>query len=610
MYETEVNNSIETIETLPPEIRERFAEFRDRIAARTVLPWGEHCTECAWPTCYTTCDLYSPRQDGACRQFTDGVVRIDHKAGVNPYLLKIRFKQWAKFWTVGNLNLRPLSAAVRHEQFNIAVGAIGRNMPVPDVIKTKILQKINYARRISGENAPASVEPPDYFMLECFNPNPRTIALTFTVRLRFQKDVPPFQTMIEVSAGYSRAKIPFSDMSRAIGGQQPFEVEIIPNECENTVLYFGLMDFVREKSQAEKEKPESKPEKTAASAPQPLKCIVWDLDNTLWDGILIEDGPEKIRLRPGVVDLIKRTDQSGILHSIASKNNHDDAMDVLRAHGLDQYFLYPQIKWQPKSQSLAEIAQRINIGIDTLAFIDDQPFEREEVKAAAPQVAVIDALDYADILSRPECSVEATEESRNRRRSYQEQQEREAVLDSFSGDYLRFLRECQMQVSMRPLDDTNLQRVYELAQRTNQMNFSGKRYQITELKELMDAAYFETYVIDCKDRFGNYGIVGFAVVDARVPRLLDLMFSCRVQAKRVEHAVLTFLLKRFVDRGRDFQADYRRTPKNAASGKVFEEMGFESMAEEKGMSRLIFRKGKEIPDDQIVNIEASGKALA
>jgi FkbH-like protein len=610
MYETEVNNSIESIETLPTEIRERFAEFRDRIAARTVLPWGEHCTECAWPTCYTTCDLYSPRQDGACRQFTDGVVRIDHKTGTNPYLLKIRFKQWAKFWTVGNLNLRTFSAAVRHEQFNIAVGALGRNMPVPGVIKTKILQKINYARRLSGENAPPSVELPDYFMLECFNPNPRTITLTFTVRLRFEKEVPPFQTMIEVAEGYSCSKILFSDMSRTIGGQLPFEVEIIPNDCENTVLYFGLMDFVREKPQVKKEKLEIKPEKTASNAPRPLKCIVWDLDNTLWDGILIEDGPEKIRVRPGVVDLIKRTDQSGILHSIASKNNYDDAMNVLRAHSLDQYFLYPQIKWQPKSQSLAEIAQRINIGIDTLAFIDDQQFEREEVKASAPDVAVIDALDYADILSRPECAAEATEESRNRRRSYQEQQEREAVLDSFSGDYLHFLRECQLQVTMRPLDGTNLQRVYELAQRTNQMNFSGKRYQIAELKELIDAAYFETYVIDCKDRFGNYGIVGFAVVDARVPRLLDLMFSCRVQAKRVEHAVLTFLLKRSVDRGMDFQADYRRTPKNAASGKVFEEMGFESMAEEDGISRLIFQRGKEIPDDQVVNIEALGKALA
>jgi len=111
MYEAEVNNSIESIDSLPPDIRRRFAEFRDQIVARTTLPWGEHCTECVWPTCYTTCELYSPRTDGACRQFVDGMVRIDHKEGLSPYLLKLRFKGWAKLWTVGNLHLRPLSKA-------------------------------------------------------------------------------------------------------------------------------------------------------------------------------------------------------------------------------------------------------------------------------------------------------------------------------------------------------------------------------------------------------------------------------------------------------------------------------------------------------------------
>src|SRR5580698_5325465 len=119
MYEAEVNNLVESIETLPPGVRERFAELRDRIVARTVLNWGEHCTECAWPVCYTTCELYSPRRDGACRQFVDGMVRIDHKEGLSPYLIKLRFKQWAKLWTVGNLRLRPLAKAEQQELFNI-----------------------------------------------------------------------------------------------------------------------------------------------------------------------------------------------------------------------------------------------------------------------------------------------------------------------------------------------------------------------------------------------------------------------------------------------------------------------------------------------------------
>src|SRR5437763_161601 len=124
MYEAEVNNAIESIETLPEHIRRRFSEFRGQVVARTTLPWSEHCTECVWPICYTTCELYSPRMDGACRQFTDGMVRIDHKGGLSPYLLKLRFKGWAKLWTVGNLHLRPLPEADSHERLNIAIGAV------------------------------------------------------------------------------------------------------------------------------------------------------------------------------------------------------------------------------------------------------------------------------------------------------------------------------------------------------------------------------------------------------------------------------------------------------------------------------------------------------
>jgi FkbH-like protein len=147
--------------------------------------------------------------------------------------------------------------------------------------------------------------------------------------------------------------------------------------------------------------------------------------------------------------------------------------------------------------------------------------------------------------------------------------------------------------------------VYELAQRTNQMNFSGNRYQEAQLMNMLKSSDLETCVIQCKDRFGDYGIVGFAVIDTRVPALIDLMFSCRIQAKRVEHAILTCLLQRFVrDVGKNFYANYRKTSKNAPSGKVFDEMGFELEAEKDGVLSLVFRSGREVPDDQIIRIVA------
>jgi predicted enzyme involved in methoxymalonyl-ACP biosynthesis len=122
----------------------------------------------------------------------------------------------------------------------------------------------------------------------------------------------------------------------------------------------------------------------------------------------------------------------------------------------------------------------------------------------------------------------------------------------------------------------------------------------------MASPSLDTYVIECNDRFGNYGIIGFGIVDTATPRLVDLMFSCRIQGKRVEHAVLSFLLKRFVSKRRlDFYANYRRTSKNAPAGKVFDELGFQTVEENEGVVSFVFRNGLDIPDDQIAEIKTS-----
>ena len=111
-----------------------------------------------------------------------------------------------------------------------------------------------------------------------------------------------------------------------------------------------------------------------------VKCVVWDLDNTVWEGVLLEG--DDLKLRNDVVAIIKTLDDRGILNAIASRNEFDPAMAQLEAFGIDHYFIYPQINWNPKSESVAQIAKDINIGINTLAFVDDQPFEREEVQFA------------------------------------------------------------------------------------------------------------------------------------------------------------------------------------------------------------------------------------
>ena len=186
---------------------------------------------------------------------------------------------------------------------------------------------------------------------------------------------------------------------------------------------------------------------------------------------------------------------------------------------------------------------------------------------------------------------------------YKEQAQRKVALDSHQGGYESFLRESCITVGITSLSRVNLRRVYELAQRTNQLNFSGNRYQESQLVEIMKSPHLETCVIDCCDRYGSYGIIGFAVMDPHEPRLLDLMPSCRVQGKRVEHAVVRFLLKRFASgHKKNFYANYRRTTRNAAAGRVFDDIGFEALEESEGILSLVFNREHALAEDEIVTI--------
>lgn len=591
MYETEANTRVESADQIPSEALAAFARLQRKVLMRTVLPWSEHCTECVWPTCYSSCDLYSPREDGRCRRFVDGMVRIDCPGAFNHYLLKIRFKQWGKLWTPGNVRLRSIQKAESIEKRDQRVGTILYQLPLPAPIRKTITGKRYSFKKRMALRGGHTEEMPTSFLLECFNPQNQTIALSLTIRSFDKGQRIPFQRLIDLRPGFQTVQIPFAEISRVIAVDSPFNIELIPNEIGDEItLYFGLMEFVQEVP----------PSPTEGKK---VKCVVWDLDNTLWDGILVEDGQENIRLKPEVVGIIKELDRRGILHSIASKNNYEDAMRALKKFQIDEFFLCPQISWGPKGQALRAIAAQLNIGADTLLFADDSEFELQQAKATCPDVRVLNARDCKSILDMRECQVPVTAESMDRRKMYQVERVRQDIAQSFEDDYKAFLRHCDIQLQIRPLTKENLERVHELTQRTNQMNFSGNRYDREVLKKILQTAYLHTYVLSCEDRFGSYGIVGFGIVDDREPRMTDLMFSCRVQSKRVEHAFLGFILRKYIATSRgDFHANYRKTPRNLPSGQVFSDLGMQEVAVRDGVTTLVFSKDKEVPDDGIVRI--------
>ena len=334
-----------------------------------------------------------------------------------------------------------------------------------------------------------------------------------------------------------------------------------------------------------------------------IKCVVWDLDNTIWEGTLVEDGPEKLKLKPQIVQILKTLDERGVLHSVVSKNNRDEALGVLRAFGIEEYFLCPQISWQPKSEGVEAIARGLNIGIASLLLVDDSEFELQQVKAIHPEVQVLNADRYLEIETADVCQVPVTAESRERRKMYQVESQRQTIVDSFGEDYTAFLRYCNIRLTIRSMTEGNLDRVHELTQRTNQMNFSGNRYQKNTLESILTTPHLETYVLDVEDRFGSYGTVGFCIVDTRLPLMTDLMFSCRVQSKKVEHALLSYIIRRYIAAtGKDFYANYRKTPRNAPAGRVFSDLGLQEIGSDGGVSRLMFPKDGEVPDDGIIDV--------
>jgi FkbH-like protein len=506
-------------------------------------------------------------------------------------VLKIQFKKWGKLWSPANVRLHSIEQAGRIELSDYRIGTLLYQLPLPSAIKSQVTGKRYSLKKKQAGKPAVGGELPTSFLLECYNPAPHDVRLSLTLRSALDGVRIPFQKLIVLTPGFHRIRVPIGEITPVLDMQQPFNIELIPNDVENLItLYFGLIDFVRERE-------------TTADKAKKAKCVVWDLDNTLWTGILVEDGLDKLTLKPEIVDVIKTLDERGILHSVASKNSHDEAMEALKRFGIDGYFLCPQISWRPKSESIGEIARQLNIGTDSLLFVDDSQFELDQVKSAHPEVIAVNALQYRALPKRNECQVPVTAESRQRREMYQVEAVRQGVAESFADDYTAFLRRSQIRLMIQPMTQENLDRVHELTQRTNQMNFSGNRYDRDVLKGILTTPYLSTHVLSCDDIFGSYGIVGFSIVDVREPRMTDLMFSCRVQSKRVEHAFLGHIIRKYIrESGGDFFANYRKTSRNAPSGQVFTDLGMKQVDLLDGVTSLVFPRNCEIPDDGVIKI--------
>ncbi len=324
------------------------------------------------------------------------------------------------------------------------------------------------------------------------------------------------------------------------------------------------------------------------------KCLVVDLDNTLWGGVIGEDGMDGIRLGteyPGaayqelqcaLLDLHRR----GILLAICSKNNADDAWEALQHHpGMKlqaKHFSATRINWVEKSANLREIAAELNLGLDSLAFLDDNPIERRQVRSALPEVWVVPLPGDPMLFARTVREYPLFErlalsgEDRQRGEMYQAQQEREQ-LQQKAPSREDFYRSLQQEAEIAPVSKATLARVAQLTNKTNQFNLTTRRCTEQEIAELSTSPGWSCFSLRVRDRFGDNGLVGVAITHCQENccEIDTLLLSCRVIGRTVEAAFLSFLADRAREQGVSrIQGWFRPTKKNQPARDFYASHGF------------------------------------
>jgi FkbH-like protein len=332
----------------------------------------------------------------------------------------------------------------------------------------------------------------------------------------------------------------------------------------------------------------------AALVRPPAKCLVLDLDNTVWGGVIGDDGLEGIQLGDDYPGSVFKSFQRavlgladrGILLAIVSKNDLEVVERALREH--PEMLIRPEhlsamrVNWRPKSENLREIAKELNIGLDALVHFDDNPAERAEIGARAPEVLLVDVpsdpLGYERALD--ECgffdTLTVSEEDRQRVQMYTQERARDAVRQS-TGNVEDFLDDLEMNAEVGAVSETTLSRAAQLIGKTNQFNLTTRRHSQAELSRLCRDHGHATVYLRLRDRFGDLGLIAVGILAfEREDAVIDsLVMSCRAMGRRAEVALVAEMAELARTRGsRKLIGHYIPTPRNGVVANLYESLGF------------------------------------
>jgi FkbH-like protein len=267
-----------------------------------------------------------------------------------------------------------------------------------------------------------------------------------------------------------------------------------------------------------------------------LKCVVWDLDDTLWHGTAME---MEALPEPASLELPRSLVARGILNCVATRNPPSLRAELEAQAWFAELFVDAEVGWDPKSTSLQRLADRLELSLDTFAYVDEDAFARAEVASALPEVRVLDIAGLRATLS--DMPAAATPEARRRTELYREERRRSEAEAGFAGTREEFLRSCEMRLTLATAVAGDAERLAELMQRTRQYNSSGAEWSLERVRARIDDPGWLVATVRLADRFGDYGLVGAAFVERATGTVDSLTISCRVAGRGTLEALTAWL---------------------------------------------------------------------
>ena len=329
------------------------------------------------------------------------------------------------------------------------------------------------------------------------------------------------------------------------------------------------------------------------------KVIVFDCDDTLWKGILGENGNTGINMSSDTPEgavfeeiqhIALALKKKGVVLALCSKNNSDEVDEVINSHPdmklMNEDISIKKINWNNKTENIKQIAKELNVGLDSLLFVDDSGFEIELINKTLPQVETFQVpkniFDYMQIMrekSRLFYSIMESMEDKNRTIMYQQESLRQKEKEQYStvDDFLGSLR---LKLIIQKCKPQDIPRLAQLTQKTNQFNLTTRRYSESEIISLVENSNCRIFTLRVSDKFGDYGITGLCIVfmniDSKSANIDTFLISCRIIGRNVELAFFDFLVKRLVRTGiNTIISKYIQTRKNSVVRNFYEKLSFE-----------------------------------